>query len=119
MKVSIEWNQPSVNAVKRNMDEYGNKVTAMLVSIGEQFAPQIEARGRTEASWTDRTGNARRGLRSFVVTGPDGKVYIYFTHQVEYGVHLELLHQGRYAIIMRTLESFYNPVWSAVKNALR
>lgn len=119
MKVTLEWNQPSINAVKQNMDNYGNKVTAMLVSIGEQFAPQIESRGKNDAPWTDRTANARRGLRSFVVTGPDGRVYIYFTHQVDYGIFLELRWQGRYSIIMRTLESFYNPVWSAVKNALR
>jgi len=63
---------------------------------------------RNNAPWTDRTGNARSGL--FGTAEADFArhvVTIYLSHGalINYGVYLELAHGGRYAIIMRTVES--------------
>lgn len=60
---------------------------------------------KTNAPWSDRTGDARDGLDTEVEwEGNDIAWYLY--HTVEYGPWLELIQNGRYAIIMPTLEMF-------------
>ena len=88
--------------LEANLKQFGPKVQAAMVAAAHYVAPQAESFMRSEATWTDRTGAARNGLRSQVVTGPD-KVAIVLYHSVPYGVWLELRWDGKYAIIERTM----------------
>lgn len=65
---------------------------------------QVESYARDNAPWADRTGDARRGLTAEVI-GSNGDIVMTLFHTVEYGLWLEVIQNGRFAIIMRTLES--------------
>lgn len=73
-----------------------------LDGIMVYHAPQVAAYMKNNASWTDRTANARNGL--------DAKPYrdgtkhgIVAFHQVPYGIWLEVAHNGQYKIIIPTI----------------
>lgn len=55
---------------------------------------------KDNATWTDRTGAARSGLRTG--TEHKAKTYhiIHLWHSVPYGIWLEVRHSGKYAIII-------------------
>ena len=73
-----------------------------MVAAANYTAPQLATYMKTNAKWTDRTGNARNGLGAKVeVSG--NKVAIVLFHSVPYGVFLELRWGGRYAIIKPTM----------------
>lgn len=60
---------------------------------------------QANAPWADRTGDARAGLD--VDVRREGNVIVWeMFHNVDYGLYLETRWNGRYAIIMPTLEMF-------------
>lgn len=80
------------------LNQFGPRVNRAMVAAANYTAPQIQAFMMSEASWTDRTSNARNGLRCKVVVQPD-KVALVLHHSVPYGVFLELRWGGKYGII--------------------
>lgn len=60
---------------------------------------------KANAPWDDRTGDAREGLDVDVYWQGHEVVWDMF-HTVDYGVYLETRWNGKYAIIMPTLEMF-------------
>ena len=70
--------------------------------VAQYWAPRVENYAKTNAPWTDRTGNARNGLaaRSYR-DGQETGIILY--HQVPYGIYLETRWDGRYAIIDPTI----------------
>lgn len=82
------------------------------------YAPRIEADMKQNAPWTDRSSNARQGLASF--PDIDGElVILYAKQQVTYGKWLELAKQGRYAIVMQTMEQYYGDIWADVEATVK
>lgn len=70
----------------------------------EEGKEQIEAYAKTNAPWGDQTGAARAGLTASVsVEG--GVIVLELAHSVDYGIWLETIQDGAYAIIMPTLEA--------------
>lgn len=60
---------------------------------------------KEQASWGDRTGDARAGLDTDV--SQEGEVIVWtLFHTVEYGIWLEVRWNGKYAVIMPTLELY-------------
>lgn len=81
---------------------------------------QMEATMREEALWADRTGAARAGLTA-TVEEADGVVSMILEHGVEYGFWLEVIQNGRFAILGPTMERHgrqltYN-AWRRIKYA--
>lgn len=71
----------------------------------EAAADSILMYAQANAPWADRTGDARAGLATEVYT--DGEsVILDLYHTVDYGLWLEVIQNGRFAIIMPTLEQF-------------
>jgi len=103
--VRIEWS--GTEEMLANMDEYGRRVKAALVKVAQYWEPIIESAAKENAPWTDRTANARQGLRAFHQELTEGSVALYLKQSVDYGVFLELKNSGRYAVIMPTLEAHY------------
>lgn len=62
---------------------------------------------KQQASWADRTGEARAGL-DVEVDGNREEIVLTMFHTVEYGQWLETIQNGRFAVIMPTLE-LYGP----------
>lgn len=99
-----------LDGILANMDVYERKIYQAVHSVGEYFSPIVESEAKANASWVDRTGNARQGLHGFVEDVSESIVLLVLQHKMEYGIFLELSHQGRYAIILPTLEAHYNAV---------
>lgn len=70
----------------------------------EDSARDIEGYAKDNAPWEDRTGDARAGL-STKVENDDGLITLTLFHTVDYGLWLEVIQSGRFAIIMPTLEA--------------
>lgn len=74
-----------------------------LEEIMEQAAKEVEDYAKTNAPWSDRTGDARHGLEaSFANEGNLLAITLY--HTVDYGIWLEVAHSGNWAIILPTIE---------------
>ena len=64
----------------------------------ERVATFAESQMRAKAPWTDRTGNARAGLRAVHLDlGSQHAIVLY--HTMPYGFWLEVAHDGKYAIL--------------------
>jgi hypothetical protein len=70
----------------------------------EEGARRAEAAARANAPWEDRTGDARYGLTAEVYDEA-GEIVLELYHTVDYGQWLELIQDGRFAVIMPTLEA--------------
>ena len=64
---------------------------------------QIEDTMRSEAIWADRTGAARAGLTATTTQEP-GIVTMTLTNEAPHGFWLEVIQNGRFAILGPTLE---------------
>jgi hypothetical protein len=94
-----------------------NRIRRGLESIIERYKVQIEQWMRQNAKWTDRTGNARRGLHAEVEILGDDIYSIVLDHadSVSYGVWLELRWHGKYAIIQPALDTFAPLIFAEVR----
>lgn len=73
------------------------------------MAQEILDYAKSNAPWGDRTGDARH-LLDVDVSQEGESVIIQLYHQVDYGLWLEVIQNGRFAIIMPTLERFAGKV---------
>lgn len=89
----------------------------VALAAATAFAPGVEDRARGNAIWMDRTGDARAGLTA-EASEELGMIYLELAHTVEYGQWLEVIQNGHYAVIMRTLEEEAGPVFAAVAIAV-
>jgi len=119
----IEWTGTAQQ--RQAMAQYGVQVRQAVIRVGNYWAAVIEAEAKRRATWQDRTSNARQALRAYVNSSAPEKfgagqygypnpndlardtVALYLSHGMEYGIHLETKYQGRYAIIMPTLQRHY------------
>ena len=99
----IVW-RPSPEGLATRVQELGGLLRTRVAAWAARSAAHLEAQAKTDAPWTDRTGAARNGLHGSSDASGDG-VEIALAHGVDYGVWLELAHQGRFAIILRTLQA--------------
>lgn len=116
MASSIEFDD---GEVIRNLTVYRGKVHQACVAVANYFAPVVEAEAKSNASWQDRTGNARQGLTGFVEDVSETVVELYLAHRVTYGIPLELRNSARYAIILPTLEAHYSAIFSMLQDVFK
>lgn len=114
--VAIQWH--GVREFKQKMTAKEKAIADIPYQVLSQFAPQIESQAKEDAVWTDRTGNARQSLWSRAYRTKTGAV-LYLVHGMAYGVHLELKYQGRYAIIMRTLDIYTPRIRDMLRGIMR
>ena len=94
----------------RFMTDFSPKAEA--VEAFYDYAGIILEYAKSNAPWEDRTGDARNGLE--VLVEEDGEeVSLTLYHTVEYGVWLETIQSGEFAIILPTLELFATPAFQA------
>ena len=91
--------------LKISIQKFPKNLDAFVSEAIEYHAVRGEAMMRKSAPWTDRTGNARNGLRAIPVHD-SGTHAIVLAHGVSYGIWLEVRWDGRYAIIMPAVERF-------------
>lgn len=77
---------------------FNPKVDKALTAAFAYQESRSETRMRTQARWTDQTGNARSSL--FAKASKVAQTYkLLLSHGVGYGIYLETRFSGRYAIV--------------------
>lgn len=80
------------------------RIDKAVTAATDLYGMRIETAAKKNAPWTDRTGNARNGLRTMVFHGDKEHVIVLY-HQVSYGIWLEVRWDGRYEIIRPTINN--------------
>jgi hypothetical protein len=97
-RARVVWQRDPAD-LGRAITEYGEKlVYSALVQYLEAHAGEIVEQMRREATWQDRTGEARRKLSATVETS-GAQVTLYLAHGAPHGIFLEVRWGGRYAIV--------------------
>lgn len=99
------------------------KIDAAVDIAFDHAEPMAETYARTNAPWTDQTGNARNGLMATHIADHMVSHSLVVYHTMHYGYWLEIRWSGRYAIIGPTLvhmsEELAKMVAAAVNRAVR
>lgn len=99
-RVSFNFNsgklQNNVVNIPRNLNRSINAVIDRAATVGEE-------RLKTDAPWHDRTGNARNGLHTVAILNNPIHKEVIFAHSVEYGIWLETIESGQWAVILKTM----------------
>lgn len=117
--MSFRWSVTPTSAFVGLGNAYTAAIRRGVRAIADRYAPEIEAYMKSEATWTDRTGNARQSLAAEVEEMAGEMVQIILAHGVEYGIFLELAHGGAYQIIAPTIDVFGPRIWADVRAMLR
>lgn len=75
-----------------------DRIERAINLVFDYMETATESKMRADAPWTDRTGNARAGLRARHVQDGNTHTLVMF-HTMPYGFWLEVAHDGKYAII--------------------
>jgi hypothetical protein len=90
--------------LQNKLAQLGPKLGAYVGAVFEYNAAQAVEHMKTNAPWTDRTGNARSGLSADTVIVPLKSYALRLFHRVSYGIWLEVRWAGRYSIILPTVQ---------------
>lgn len=99
-KVKFEYTSGNL---KRNVANIPNTINNQINAVMDRAAVQGEAEMKTNAPWHDRTGAARNGLHTQPFLGSKSHKEIVFAHSVEYGIWLETIESGQWAIILKSM----------------
>lgn len=117
--MSFVWDVPPDEAFVELAEAYETAVHAGVAAIAKRYAPEIENWMKSNAPWTDRTGNARQTLHTEVEEVVNEMISLVLSHGVEYGKYLELSHGGRFAIIGPALDYFAPKMWADVQGLFK
>lgn len=115
----IRWRTPP-SELAQSLNQYGDKVLTAVAAVAQYVASQMQNEAKANAPWTDRTGNARSGLfGTSEVDFAQKVVTIYLSHSatLDYGIWLELVGEGRNAIVMPTMQGHYDQLMSMLREA--
>jgi hypothetical protein len=129
MNSGFQW-VVSPKVIAQGLEDYGQKALIAIQALANYWGQSVQDEARENATWEDRTSNARGGLFFAVdgfglgtITGevtPEAKsemsdvavesgsqdtLIITLAHTVFYGKYLETSYGETYAIIMSTMEA--------------
>lgn len=106
--------------VLRNLNRWHEEKRAGIEAVGKLTAQEMARYSKRAdvAKWTDRTGNARQGLKGGFLWRNKLQAIIYIAHRVTYGVHLELGFGKRFADLQPTVNKFRVSVISKLKRIM-
>ena len=103
--------------VTDNLSRWAENRLRGIADFNRFTASQVQTSSRTNATWTNRTGNARQGLTGFsYVQLP--KMFVALFHKVIYGKYLELSNDGKFAIIEQTLNKTRNDWFKGIRRLM-
>lgn len=101
----IRWVGGTMRKLDAKMTLFTVAFQRGLESELTDITEEVEAYAKDNAPWEDRTGNARAGLTA-EVRHRLAYYYLDLFHTEPYGIWLEVRWDGRFAIIIPTLEHF-------------
>ena len=88
----------------KNAKHLDAKIDRAISGVMKYWDGPVEKYMKLNAPWTDRTTNARNGLKAEAVKGLKFEHSIVLSHAVDYGIYLETSNDGKYAIIQPTID---------------
>lgn len=90
--------------VLKRLNDMQARTRASLQIIADSAVKAMESYAKKNARWTDRTGNARQRLKGSI-RWEQSALIAAISHNVDYGMWLELCNEKKYAILEEALES--------------
>lgn len=116
--MSVQLEIKGQENVMRKLKSCGINTVKAIVSETNRTATEMENYEKSNRPWTDRTGEARRRLYAVTVIAPN-TIKIITGHGVEYGIHLETKHGGRYRIIKPAVNTYRTKWINNLNSTLR
>jgi hypothetical protein len=104
----FEWIVTPEDHLSALYDSQAARIQAAIYRLALRRAPEIENWMKSNARWTDRTGNARQTLHSEVYQLYN-EILIVLGHGVDYGAYLEVVSGGWFAIVTPALD-YWGPI---------
>jgi hypothetical protein len=98
-----------LDKVMHNLRRRGEAIKNIPVRALQPLSVEALDYMQINASWTDRTGEARRTLKSDVTVDKNDEATLWLMHGVYYGWYLETMQGGRFNILERTINEFVMP----------
>lgn len=115
--MGFQWQVAPDQTIPQMTEAYTKVIFQSGRRIAYEQAEAMEQYAKTNAPWTDRTGDAREFLSATVEeTGPIGTIVL--SHGVPYGIWLEVANQGRFSIIPETIHVFGPIVMRSLQNMI-
>lgn len=111
----IRWNFSPARLFEWLGDIRRRQIERGVMRVAERYSVEIEAWMKANATWQDRTGDARRELRAEIIDVSGKAVTILLRHGVDYGLWLEVANGGRYAILTRALDHWAPMIWRDIQ----
>lgn len=99
-------NMNGLDQVLRNLRAFTPSLKAALALDAQNIAMEMEAYAKQNATWEDNTAHARQFLKATVMWTNTNTLMVALSHQVDYGVYLELCNEGKYAILEKSIAQF-------------
>lgn len=104
---------PFIDTISGSLAALSGGLIDDVQSVVLEFAQLAEDQAKATAPWGDRTGAARDGLYASV-DQVGLEVQLSLNHSVDYGLWLEVIKGGQYAVIMPTLEALSSTLFERV-----
>lgn len=114
----MPWDKTPEEAVQATAVALQKRVKKVVRAILLRYAVEIDAWMKTNAPWTDQTGNLRQSLHAWVEELGD-LISLSFDYGLNYGKYLEFSNEGRFAIIAPALDYFWPKIVADIQAALR
>ena len=101
-----------------DLGQMSNEVREDVQKVLKNTGFKIEASAKANRPWSDRTGRARQSLNGDS-EWVGNKVRVSLSHGVDYGIWLELCNEGKYSIIMPTINKEGPAVMEGLKKILK
>lgn len=102
MEINIEFDE---SGIADGLEKLKKKAEVALKVYASSAALKLEASAKENRPWTDRTGDARRNIKSFSRKVNNSEIIrIKLQDGVPYGKYLEYCNGGKYAIIEPTVD---------------
>jgi hypothetical protein len=110
----FEWIADPEKVFPVMMNQYIVDIRAAIAAVLLRYEPEIETWLKTNAGWTDQTGNLRQSMwAEFQQVALD--LQIAFDYDLDYGVFLELANSGAYAVTGPALDYFAPRIWADIQ----
>lgn len=95
----------SSSPLAKKLENVAPKMGAALLMYSATKAVEYEAYMKMNRPWVDRTGKAKATLNAKVSQPDKNTLRMTLAHGVEYGIWLEVAHEGKYSIIGPTISA--------------
>lgn len=106
-KASLEITLKNKAKLAKDLNLFGKNIKTVIHQMLDTTFEDMVNYAKTNAIWTDRSGNARRSIAKEDLSEGD-TVLFYLTIGVDYGIWLEVANDGKYKILQPTM-TIYEP----------